>query len=302
MTLSPSSRSPSASGGFILIAVLWILAALATLAAIYSVYAINTAAASHVADDRAQSEASVRAGVELAAMQLLAAPERQRPSRGAFAVRLGRTKIAVRFRTERARIDLNLAPKEMLVRLFAAVGVDESAASDYADHIVGWRTAPTRDADSKEAAAYKTAGLAYPPRQAPFNDPLELGLVRGLPAEVVTRILPDLTVFNGTAQIDVVEAGPEALAALPGATPEILHKLLSARAADPQDGQGMMKLLGVAASGASTEAGNTFRAEVEVDLGRGSRVRADVVFELRDGDATPYDLLAWRDDFDGALP
>src|SRR5208282_5609900 len=45
-----------ADSGFVLVAVLWILAALATLASIYSVYAVNTVAASHVADDRVQAE------------------------------------------------------------------------------------------------------------------------------------------------------------------------------------------------------------------------------------------------------
>ena len=49
--------------GFVLVAVLWILAALATLASIYSAYAIQTAGASHILDDRVQAEESVRAGV-----------------------------------------------------------------------------------------------------------------------------------------------------------------------------------------------------------------------------------------------
>ncbi|MEA2938200.1 MAG: ral secretion pathway protein, partial [Alphaproteobacteria bacterium] len=38
--------------GFIVVAVLWILAALATLASIYAVYVSNTAAAASVNDDR----------------------------------------------------------------------------------------------------------------------------------------------------------------------------------------------------------------------------------------------------------
>jgi general secretion pathway protein K len=292
-------RSRGVADGFILIAVLWIVAALATLASIYSIYAVNTAAASHVADDRLQAEASIRAGVELAAFQLLASPERTRPTHGAFEARVGRTNIVVRYRSERARIDLNGAPKELLAGLFAAVGVGASNAADYADRIVGWRTPPDANADNAEASNYKTAGFPYPPRQAPFNDPLELSLVRGLPPEIVERILPDVTVFGGGAQVDVVDAEPEVLAALPGMTPDILQKVLAARAENPADGQGLMKLLGPASGAGTVEAGKAFRAGILVDLGRGRHVAADVVFQLDDGDEEPYGVVYWRDDFDG---
>jgi general secretion pathway protein K len=254
-----------------------------------------------VADDRLQAEASIRAGVELAAFQLLAAPEQMRPSHGAFEVRIGRTKIAVRYRSERARIDLNAASKELLAGLFAAVGVGDSKAADYADHIVGWRTKADPNADNVEASAYKTAGLLYPPRQAPFNDELELSLVLGLPPDVAERILPDVTVFSGAPQVDVVNADPEVLAALPGMTPDILQKVLAARAENPEDGKGLTTLLGPARDSASIEAGKAFRVGVLVDLGRGRRVQAEVVFKLNDGEEEPYDVLYWRDDFDGPL-
>jgi general secretion pathway protein K len=298
MTPTIFRRSQPAAGGFILIAVLWIIAALATLAVIYSNYAVNTAAASHVADDRLQSEASIRAGVELAAFQLLAAPAETRPTHGAFEVRVGRTKVAVRYRSERARIDLNAAPKELLAGLFAAIGVNEAQAADHVDHIIAWRTKPKPDVENTEASAYKTAGLAYPPRQAPFNDPLELSLVLGLSPAVAERILPDVTVFSGTAKVDVVSADAEVLAALPHMTPEILQKVLDARAAAPQDGQRLLTALGPAREGADIKSGVSFRAEIEVDLGRGRRVEGEVVFQLNDGDEAPYDVLYWRDDFD----
>ena len=56
--MTPLPRSATrAQDGFVLVAVLWILAALATLASIYSSYTVNTAAASLVADDRVQAEA-----------------------------------------------------------------------------------------------------------------------------------------------------------------------------------------------------------------------------------------------------
>jgi hypothetical protein len=73
-----------ADDGFILIAVLWLLAALATLASICFVCAIETAVASRVPDDRLQAEVAPRAGVELTAYRALIAPKPQRPTYGVF--------------------------------------------------------------------------------------------------------------------------------------------------------------------------------------------------------------------------
>ena len=298
MCPAPSTVRGS-QGGFILVAVLWIVASLGTLASIYSIYTVRTAAASHVADERLQAEAAIRAGVELAAFQVLAAPEPARPTHGAFEARFGRTRIVVHYRSEGARIDLNAAPKDLLAGLFASVGVGSSAAATYADRIDGWRKKVPPNVQDNEASAYKTAGLAYAPRQAPFNNILELALVMGLPQPVVERILPDVTVFNGKPQIDVVNANPEVLSALPGMTPEILHKVLEARAHDPDDGKTMLSLMGPAQSRATFEPNKALRASIEVQLERGRKVQGEVVFLLSDGGDEPYDILYWRDDFDG---
>src|SRR6516225_9089058 len=114
----PSSKPDDVGEqGFILVAVLWILSALAVLSAVYSVYVSDAAVAAHVTDDGVNAEAAVRAGVELAAYELTAAPESSapaqpaaatgssgpaqltaapdssRPAQGGFAFRLGRPRI-----------------------------------------------------------------------------------------------------------------------------------------------------------------------------------------------------------------
>jgi general secretion pathway protein K len=151
-TLAPKS-APRAEAGFVLVAVLWILAALATLASIYSSYTVNTAAGSRVADDRVQAEASILAGVEMAVYRQLALPEKTRLVRGGFDMRVGRTGVSVRFRSEGSRIDLNAAPADLLAGLFTAVGVDSSRAETFADRVVGWRTKAATGADANAASA-----------------------------------------------------------------------------------------------------------------------------------------------------
>src|SRR3954447_21898122 len=103
--------------GFILVAVLWIIAALATLATIFSIYVINTATAFTVHDERLQAEGCARAAIELAVYQLTTTPQGAQqgaPTRGRFVFRVGNAQVTADFNSETARIDLNAAPKELL--------------------------------------------------------------------------------------------------------------------------------------------------------------------------------------------
>ena len=299
--------------GFVLVAVLWILAALATLALIYSSYAVTTAAGMHAPDDRLQAEASIRAGVEMAAFRQLEAPEQVRPSQGSFNLRVGRTSVAVRFRSEGARVDLNAAQEELLAGLFTVVGADPRSAKAYADRVIGWRTKAAPNAESKEAKLYAQLSVPYPPRLAPFEDALELSLLPGLPVPIVARILPYVTVYSGSATVDVYAADRTVLAALPGMTSAILSAVLKAREKRSTDGNDILALLGPARPYAGVDHPKAIRAIIDVAFDNGRRVRANVVFRLADSrknpaqeqagsGENPYDLLYWQDDFDGPTP
>src|SRR5665213_3381697 len=118
----------SRARGFIVVAVLWILAALSALVLIYLTYVTNTAIVVAGSTDRVQAEALETAGVELAAYQLTAANEISRPTSGTFNARVGTGKITVTFRSEAARIDLNTAPKGLLTGFMIGLGATPSAS------------------------------------------------------------------------------------------------------------------------------------------------------------------------------
>ena len=288
------------SDGFIVVAVLWILGALGILASIYSVYVINTATSISVNDDRLKAEALVTAALELTAYRVTAAGADNRPSQGDFLFRLGRANVAVEFKAETGRIDLNMAPKELLAGLFAGLGAEYPDAEYYADRIIGWRVPPDPDKANSEAAAYRTAGLSYGPRQAPFAHVGELTLVLGLPPFLVERAMPFVTVFSGQAEINILAAAPEVVAALPGMTPDRLYALLSRRAAVPQNAQAVQSLFGSDSAGLTAEAGKATRVTVRVGFDKGWQMRAEAVILLQDGE-TPFRVLSWRDDFDGSI-
>jgi general secretion pathway protein K len=285
--------------GFIVVAVLWILGILAALISIYAVYVANAAVSLSVNDDRVQAEALVSAALELTAYQLTAVEEKSRPTTGDFAFRLGRANVAVEFRSEAARIDLNAAPKELLAGLFATLGARYDDAEYYADRIIGWRSKGNNADQTNEAAAYRTAGLSYAPRQAPFANVGELWLVLGLPPLLVERALPFVTVFSGLPTVNVLDARPEVVAALPGMSTELLYAVLSQRGTGPQNAQFVLGLLGPAHEAATAEGSKAIRVTARLEFDNGRRVDAEaVILPFQDGDE-PFRILSWRDDFDG---
>jgi general secretion pathway protein K len=302
MTAPRSFPAPDRVGerGFIIVAVLWILAGLAALAAVYSIYVANAAVSMSVLADEVQVEALVSASLELTAYQLLAPRPEQRPTRGQFVFRLGRANVNVEFCSEAARIDLNLASKDLLAGLFTVLGARTDDADQYADRIVGWRTAPANKSQDREGSLYRAAGLSYGPRGAPFAHPAELALVLGLPAAMVESALSYVTVYSGRAEINVFDAAPAVVAALPGMSPSRLGAFLNERAT--LSGPSALSPLGAAQNLATTEGSKATRVKVRARLDNGRQVVSEVVI-LIDGGEQPYRVLSWQDDVDApSLP
>jgi general secretion pathway protein K len=314
----------SARDGFIIVAVLWILAALAALATIYSIYIKNSALAVSVMDDELQAEALVSASLELTAYQLAVpkdtqgatdsqrstdsqrppnaqrATDPQRPTRGQFGFRLGRANVLVNFISEAARIDLNAAPKTMIAGLFATLGAPGDNAGRYADRVIGWRETPKRSDQADEAALYRSSGLTYQPRGAPFAHVNELWLLQGLPPALVARALPFVTVYSGRADINVFDAPPELVVALPGMTPLRAASFLKERETAPRDKDSLARLLGPDQPGATADGSNAFRVKVSIAFHNGWRTGAEAVILL--GGDGPYQVLSWRGDGDTDQP
>ena len=284
--------------GFIVVAVLWILAALSALVLIYLTFVTNTAVVVAASTDRVQSDALVTAGVELAAYQLTAVREDTRPSSGTFNARMGAARVSVTFRSEAARIDLNAAPKGLLAGLIIGLGGAPANAADYADRILAWRAPTEAGEDDPETSSYRTAGISYAPRHAPFPAAEELWLVRGIPPVVVERMLPFVTAFSNMASINIADAAPQVVAALPGMTPERLQAVLLQRSDPRLDPRSLPGLAG--GEGATLNASKAYRMTVGIDFDSGRRSASEVVILLLDEGDEPYRVLSWRNAADGA--
>ncbi len=294
------SSGSSARDGFIIVAVLWILIALATLASIFSIYLNNSALAVSVADDGLQAEALVSASLELTAYRLSIPKKDLRPTRGRFGFRLARANVVVNFSSETARIDINAAPKVLLTGFFEALGASNDDADRYADRVIGWRTAPKPLAQTDEASLYRSAGLPYLPRGAPFAHASELWLVQGLPAELVGRAIPLLTVYSGRPEINVFDAPPVLVAALPGMLPERLNNFLNRRETASPDKDSLAQLLGQDQPGATAEGSDAYRVRISIVSDKGWHTESEVVI-LLDAADEPFHILSWRNDLNADL-
>ncbi|MCG5234870.1 general secretion pathway protein GspK [Xanthobacter oligotrophicus] len=281
----PADADGARRDGFILVAVLWILAALATLATVYAVYISSTATAAAVRDDGLLAHGLATAAVEIAALRLVAVPKDKRPSSGEVAFRMGKASVSATFVGEAARIDLNAAPKDLLAGLFTALGAPAEAAADFADRILGFRT-PSSGDGGREVALYRDAGLDYGPRGAPFVHVEEIWRVVGLPPALVEQALPHLTVFSGRGEINAADADPVVRAALPGAAPP-----------DAIGGEGAQGAPAVL-PGTVREASDAVRVRIRMAFDNGRHRAAEAVILLRDFGDDPYRVLSWREDID----
>jgi len=295
-TSDASGRPEARQSGFILVAALWILAALAALTVIFSVYLSSSARALRIEDEQVQAEALISAAIELTAYRLLLGKDDERPAQGAFRLRLGDDNLEVSFLTEAARIDLNEAPKEIIASLFTVLGANSEAAQEYAERVVAWRSKPagTVGAQSEEAL-YAAAGRDYPPRLAPFVHVDELALVLGLPPGLVERALPFVTVFSGAPGVDVLTAAPEVVAALPGMTPLVLKDFLASRARLPRETAAIAQALGPASASAEVPKNKAWRARIGARSSAG-RLSASTVVIAPGGENVPYRVLSRQDD------
>jgi len=284
--------------GFIVVVVLWMLAALAALALIYLSYVTNTAVTVAVNADRLQADALVNAGLELAAYRLTAQSEATRATSGTFNARVGAGRVSVTFRSEAARVDLNMAPKPMLAGLMTALGVSATDAPAYADRILAWRVSTEPGLDNPEDSYYRTLGASYLPRHAPFPHSDELWLVRGIPPAVVERVLPFVTVFSNMRTVNVLDAAPQVVAALPGMTPETLQQVLRDRADPNIDPRSLVGLAGSA--NATLEGAKAYRMTVAVEVPSHRRSSAEIVILLLESGDEPYRVLSWHTAFDGS--
>jgi general secretion pathway protein K len=219
--------------GIALLLVLWVVALLTIIAvALTGTQRTETALAGNQVD-AARFRALADAAIDYAMLNLMVPPittqgrEAQdapdpnlwAPDGTPHAWSFGGASLEVAVYNETSRIDLNQAPRDLLVRLLNAAGVPQDNVDSLADAIVDWRDPDNlRSPNGAEDSDYAAAGLPYGAKNGPFDCVEELQQVMGFTRQLYRLVAPALTVASGSPQVDQQFASPLVIAALQGIT------------------------------------------------------------------------------------
>jgi general secretion pathway protein K len=113
--------------------------------------------------------------------------------------------------------------------------------------------------------------------------------------------MPYLTVYSGRPEINIVDAAPAVIGALPEMSPQRLFSILNERAAGARDSQLLEMLPQAARSAATMEGSPAMRVSIGIQSDNGRQARFEAVILLLDNAAEPYRVLSWYSDYDDAI-
>jgi type II secretory pathway component PulK len=219
--------------------------------------------------------------------------------------------------SESGKLDLNLAGREQLARLFEARGLSPLDATQLAAAINHWRSPPSDDRESKALDDYyRNAG--YRAAHNSFGSVEEVLQVRGMSRDIFYGAATfgreqgiqyqygvgrDLAIYSKAPQISVNYASEAVLQSVPGVDEDLAGLIVRERSKSPfkslDDMQQRLTLSvpsEALASLAFTDVG-TFSI-VSVGAVNGSRVRRTVkaVVQVVAQGVTQHRIIAWYDD------
>ena len=180
-----SATPPAATRprGIALVAVLWVLVLLSVMAAgLLRDTTVETQTARNLLDN-AEARALADAGVYRAVIGLMDrdAEARWQSDGRAYPWAFGDGALRIIIFDEAGKIDLNLAPDDLVEGLFLALGAEPEHARLLVHAIADFRdTDDIARADGAEDADYRAAGLAWEAKDAPFETVAELEQVLGM--------------------------------------------------------------------------------------------------------------------------
>ncbi len=287
--------------GVALVLVLWAIALMAVLLGSFALIAHTENLESRHVFDTVTARYDAQAGLERAVYELRNADPAQRwiADGRPYEFDFDGARVSVELTDEAGKIDINSADRTVLVSLFVSVGVDLDRAEALADAIQDWKDADDLPlAHGAEIAEYQAAGLAYGPRNAPFQTVSEIQQVLGMDYELYRMIEPAITIYGSGGQPNPAFAPIEALRALPNMTDEYARQIIALRQSMVPGQPGAQPLLlpdgtPIVANGG----GLTYSVKSRAVLPNGVSTVLEASIRLGGVGASgrPYTVLRWRD-------
>ena len=217
--------------GFALMLVIWVLILLSIIATSFSsLVRVETRSGSWLSEQtkmQATAMAAIHRGILGASVR--DKDQRWNPDGLAHELPWHDYQVSITLRSEGGKIDINYAPKSLLLGLFQNVLQNGESAS-LVDALIDWRDRDSQTSPlGAEATDYLSAGLSYVPSNGPFSSISELSQVLGFDSEMVEALRPHISIFAKRPKIDASSASVEVLAAIPGIERSMADQFISAR-------------------------------------------------------------------------
>jgi general secretion pathway protein K len=276
--------------------VLWLLVLLTGLISVFALSARTEGLQGRFLGRSTAARYAAEAGVEVAALHLqgddLAA--RWVPDGRVNQFRFEGQQVQVRVLDESAKIDLNVAPAELLIGLLSALRIDQARAHLLASAILDWRDSDNllNAEGGAEDPQYAAAKLPYGAKDRPFETLSELRQVLGMDEALYRQLQPYLTVYTGRARPDPQFAAAPVLQAL-GLPPEQIEQIVAQRALT-QSGQ--PRPPGAQTAVVSAQGTGTYSISSRATRADGTRVEIQAAIRVGSGGGLGqiYLPLSWR--------
>ncbi len=189
-------------GGLALPLVLWVITLLSIMAGGFALLMKNEIREMRNIQDSVRAEAVADAAINYTLLYLTGLPAASNPLLADEFVKLDLfgTPVIMRVTPATGLVDLNKARRVLLARLFAAVGVDSEQVETLIDRIADWRDKDdAHRANGAEKSEYEDADKFPPPKNANFDNVVELHQVLGVTNALYEKLAPYLTTDGGGA-------------------------------------------------------------------------------------------------------
>jgi general secretion pathway protein K len=284
--------------GVALILVLWVTVLLTVIAASFALSARTEGVQARMVFDTTKARYLAEAGLHRAIYELRNPDVEARwvADGRKYTMEFADSEIEISIIDETGKIDLNLASDELLVGLFASLGISEDDALTLTERVIDWRDNDNiKGFNGAEDEDYEAEGYPYGAKDALFDTVPELQQVMGIDYEMYRQLEPAITVYSGSRDINIAYAPAQALMALQDVTEEDALQFIEERELVENIGD-ELPVLPNGMSGVARGGGVAFSILVKASLSNGHWASLDATIRLGGTvQGRPFRIVRWRD-------
>lgn len=295
MTLNKSLKKQA---GVALILVLWVTVLLTVIASSFALSARTEGVQAKIVFDTTRARYLAEAGLHRAVYELRNPDQESRwkADGRSYKIDFAEAEIEISISDETGKIDINLASNELLVGLFASLGISDDEATMLTERVIDWRdNDDIKGFNGAEDDDYESEGYKYGAKDALFDTVPELQQVMGVTYEMYKKLEPAITVYSGSRNINIAYAPLQALVALEDIEREDALQYIEDR--ELVEGIGdAVPILGNGQSSAARGGGVAFSIKAKATLSNGHWAELDATIRLGGTvNGRPFRIVRWRD-------